>query len=95
MGDRIVTVFRRNRLFSAAVSFGSLGTGFCVRIAPRRADGSHTLFDYLQLRWIKTDVHDEWSVADALADAYGAVNGVSLHVEQGRETFHWLATPSP
>ena len=37
---------------------------------------------------IKADVHDERSVADALADAYGAVNAVSLYVEQGRETFH-------
>ena len=36
----------------------------------------------------KTDVHDERSVADALADAYGAVNAVSLYVEDGRETFH-------
>ena len=34
------------------------------------------------------DVHDERSVADALAGAYGAVNTVSLYVEHGRETFH-------
>ena len=34
------------------------------------------------------DIHDERSVADALTDAYGAVNAVSLYVEHGLETFH-------
>jgi uncharacterized protein YbjT (DUF2867 family) len=34
------------------------------------------------------DIHDERSVADALTDAYGAVNAVSLYVEHGQETFH-------
>jgi NADH dehydrogenase len=41
-----------------------------------------------QLRSIKADVHDERSVAEALADAYGAVNAVSLYVEHRSETFH-------
>jgi hypothetical protein len=31
---------------------------------------------------------DERSVADALDDAYGTVNAVSLYIEQGQETFH-------
>src|SRR5262245_62894244 len=52
------------------------------------ADRSQPLFDHLQLRLIKADIHDERSVAEALADAYGAVNVVSLYVEHGRETFH-------
>jgi NADH dehydrogenase len=38
---------------------------------------------------IEADVHDEASVAAALAGAYGVVNAVSLYVERGgRETFH-------
>jgi uncharacterized protein YbjT (DUF2867 family) len=41
-----------------------------------------------QLQLIKADVHDERSVADALAGAFGAVNAVSLYVEHGQETFH-------
>jgi hypothetical protein len=44
--------------------------------------------DNPQLRSIKVDVRDERSVADALADAYGAVNAVSLYLERGQETFH-------
>lgn len=37
---------------------------------------------------MKADVHDERSVADALAGAFGAVNAVSLYVERGGESFH-------
>ncbi len=33
-------------------------------------------------------IHDERSVADALAGAYGVVNAVSLYVEHGQGTFH-------
>jgi NADH dehydrogenase len=34
------------------------------------------------------DIHDERSVADAVAGAFGVVNAVSLYVEHGQETFH-------
>jgi uncharacterized protein YbjT (DUF2867 family) len=37
---------------------------------------------------VRVDVRDERSAADALADAYGAVNAVSLYLERGQETFH-------
>jgi uncharacterized protein YbjT (DUF2867 family) len=37
---------------------------------------------------VRVDVHDEASVAAALAGARGVVNAVSLYVERGRETFH-------
>jgi uncharacterized protein YbjT (DUF2867 family) len=36
---------------------------------------------------VRVDVHDEASVATALAGASGAVNAVSLYVERGHETF--------
>jgi uncharacterized protein YbjT (DUF2867 family) len=64
--------------------------GFSVRVASRHPDRGHALLvpDGPQLRSIKADVRDESSVTDALADAYGAVNAVSLYLERGQETFH-------
>jgi uncharacterized protein YbjT (DUF2867 family) len=61
-----------------------------VRIASRHPDRGRTLFgiDDPQLQSIEADIHDERSVANALAGAYGAVNAVSLYVERGKETFH-------
>ena len=40
------------------------------------------------LQSVAANIHDEGSVADALAGAYGVVNAVSLYVEHGQETFH-------
>src|SRR6266487_1549728 len=42
----------------------------------------------LQQQSVGANIHDERSVADALADTYGAVNAVSLYLERGQETFH-------
>ena len=56
-----------------------------------KASGSgHRLFalDDPQLQSVAANIHDERSVADALAGAYGVVNAVSLYVEHGQETFH-------
>src|SRR4029077_5797678 len=63
---------------------------FAVRIASRHPDRGHRLFgpDDPQLQSIEANIHDEGSVADALAGAYGVVNAVSLYVEHGQETFH-------
>src|SRR5713226_5272448 len=63
---------------------------FSVRIASRHPDRGHRLFgpDDPQLQSVEADVHDERSVADALAGAYGVVNAVSLYLERGQETFH-------
>jgi NADH dehydrogenase len=55
-------------------------------VASRHPDRS--LSDDPQLRSVQADIHDEWSVADALSGAYAAVNAVSLYVEHGRNTFH-------
>ena len=41
-----------------------------------------------QLQSVEANIHDERSVADALAGAYGVVNAVSLYVEHEKETFH-------
>src|ERR1700737_1210875 len=63
---------------------------FSVRIASRHPDRGHRLFgpDDPQLRSVQANIHDERSVADALAGADGVVNAVSLYVEHGQETFH-------
>ena len=64
--------------------------GFSVRIASRHPDRGKGLFalDDPQLQSVEADIHDERSVAHALAGAYGAVNAVSLYVEHGQGTFH-------
>ena len=64
--------------------------GFPVRIASRHPGRGHRQFgsDDPQLQSVQADIQDERSVADALTDAYGAVNAVSLYVEHGKETFH-------
>jgi uncharacterized protein YbjT (DUF2867 family) len=63
--------------------------GFPVRIASRHPDRGRRLFgsDDPQLHSVAANIHDERSVADALAGAYGMVNAVSLYVEHGQETF--------
>src|SRR4030081_2509961 len=63
---------------------------FPVRIASRHPGRGHRQFgpDDPQLQSVEANIHDERSVADALAGAYGVVNAVSLYVEHGQETFH-------
>ena len=63
---------------------------FPVRIASRHPDRGRSQFGPhdSQLLFVQADIHDERSVANALAGAYAAVNTVSLYVEHGRETFH-------
>ena len=63
---------------------------FPVRIASRHPDRGRKQFgpDDPQLQFVVANIHDERSVADALAGSYGVVNAVSLYVEHGLETFH-------
>ena len=88
--DRVVTVFGGTGFVGRRIVRHLRLHGFDVRVASRHPDRGHAQRgpDDPQLRSIKADVHDQRSVADALTDAYGAVNAVSLYVEQGRETFH-------
>jgi len=88
--DRVVTVFGGTGFVGRRIVRHLRLHGFHVRVASRRPDPGHAQRrpDDPQLRSINADVHDARSVADALADAYGVVNAVSLYVEQGRETFH-------
>src|SRR6266852_3025210 len=88
--ERTVTVFGGTGFLGRRVVRHLRKHGFCVRIASRHPDRGHRLFalDDPQLQSVKADIHDERSIADALARAYGVVNAVSLYVEHGQETFH-------
>src|SRR6266550_5982234 len=76
LGRRVVRYLRKHR--------------FSVRIASRHPRRGNELFglDDPQLQSVEANIHDDRSVADALAGAYGVVNAVSLYVESGQETFH-------
>ena len=88
--SRIVTVFGGTGFLGRRIVRHLRLHGFCVRVASRHLDRDAAFLgpDDAQLQFIKADVHDERSVADALVGAYGAVNAVSLYVEHGQETFH-------
>ena len=40
-----------------------------------------------QLQPVAADIHEERSIADAIAGAYGVVNAVSLYIERANDTF--------
>ncbi len=88
--DRTVAVFGGTGFLGRCIVRHLRYRGFPVRIASRHPDRGHRLFgsDDPQLQSVQADVHDDQSVADALAGAYGVVNAVSLYVENGRKTFH-------
>jgi uncharacterized protein YbjT (DUF2867 family) len=90
MSMRVVTVFGGTGFLGRRVVRHLRKHDFSVRIASRHPDRSRGLFGSgdPQLRVVGANIHDERTVADALADAYGTVNAVSLYVEHGRETFH-------
>src|ERR1700694_1983259 len=89
MNDRTVTVFGGTGFLGRRVVRHLRKHGFSVQIASRHPDRGHRLFGLdPQLQSVEANIHDERSVADALAGAYGAVNAVSLYVEHGQQTFH-------
>jgi NADH dehydrogenase len=90
MGVRVVTVFGGTGFLGRRVVRHLRKHEFSVRIASRHPERSRGLFgsDDPQLQSVEADIHDERTVADVLAGAYGAVNAVSFYAEHGRETFH-------
>jgi uncharacterized protein YbjT (DUF2867 family) len=87
---RIVTVFGGAGFLGRRIVRHLRDREFPVRIASRHPDRGHSQLgrNDPQLRSVYADIHDERSVADALAGAYAVVNTVSLYVEHGQETFH-------
>ena len=90
MNYRTVTVFGGTGFLGRRVVRHLRDGEFSVRIASRHPERGEKLFgaDHPRLQSVDANVHDDRSVADALAGAYGVVNAVSLYVEHGRETFH-------
>src|SRR6202165_3357271 len=88
--DRTFTVFGGTGFLGRRIVRHLRSHGFHVRTASRHPDRGRRLFgpDGPQLQSVGTNIHDERSVAEALAGAYGVVNAVSLYVEHGGETFH-------
>jgi uncharacterized protein YbjT (DUF2867 family) len=87
---KIVAVFGGTGFLGRRIVQHLRSRGFPVRIASRHPDQGYTLpgADDPQLQSVEANIHDERSVADALAGAYGVVNAVSLYVERGTDTFH-------
>ena len=87
---RTVTVFGGTGFLGRRIARHLRYREFTVRIASRHPDRGHRQFgpDDPQLQFVEANIHDERSVADALAGAYGVVNAVSLYVEHGQQTFH-------
>src|SRR6478752_3227476 len=87
---RTVTVFGGTGFLGRRIVRHLRYREFTVRIASRHPDRGHRQFgsDDPQLQFVEANIHDELSVADALAGAYGVVNAVSLYLERGQETFH-------
>src|SRR6266581_3988229 len=88
--ERTITVFGGTGFLGRRVARHLHKHGFSIRIASRHPSRGHELFglDDPQLQSVEANIHDDRSVADALAGAYGVVNAVSLYVESGQETFH-------
>jgi NADH dehydrogenase len=83
----IVTVFGGTGFLGHRVVRHLLECDIAVRIATRHSQRAREQFGPANVQPITVDVHDERSVAEALAGARGAVNAVSLYVEHGNATF--------
>ena len=88
--DRTVAVFGGTGFLGRRIVRHLRKREFSVRIASRHPNRGRRLFGLHdpQLQSVEANIHDERSVADALAGAYGVVNAISLYVEHGQETFH-------
>jgi uncharacterized protein YbjT (DUF2867 family) len=89
MKESTVTVFGGTGFLGRSVVRRLREHGFSVRSASRHPDRPRVpSIDGPQLEFIQVDIHDERSVAEAVAGAYGVVNAVSLYVERGNDTFY-------
>jgi NADH dehydrogenase len=88
--ERVVAVFGGTGFLGRRIVRRLRAHGLSVRIASRHLQRSNELFasDDGHLQSVEANIHDEQSVARALAGACGVVNAVSLYVEHGSETFH-------
>jgi NADH dehydrogenase len=84
-----VTIFGGTGFLGRRVVLHLCDKGFSVRVASRHPERGREHFgrDAAHLRLVRADIHDDGSVAEAIAGADGVVNAVSLYVEHGKETF--------
>lgn len=89
-GERIVVVFGGTGFLGRRIVRHLRERAFSVRIASRHPERGQRIFEAEDagIQLVKADAHDDQSVADALAGAFGAVNAVSLYIERGGESFH-------
>ena len=83
---QLVTVFGGTGFLGRRIVRHLHDRGFSVRIASRHPSTSSG--DDPLLQTIAADIHEERSIASAVAGAFGVVNAVSLYVEHGKDTFH-------
>jgi len=86
---KTVTVFGGTGFLGRRVVRHLRDHGFAVCVAARHPERAAALFpgDPL-LTPLQADVDHDVSVVQAVADAWGVVNAVSLYVEKGARTFH-------
>jgi NADH dehydrogenase len=87
--NRIVTVFGGTGFVGRRVVKHLDDHKFLVRIASRHPMRARVVSGEQESRQQHTmaDIHDDASVAAAIAGVYGVVNAVSLYVERSAETF--------
>jgi NADH dehydrogenase len=86
---RLVTVFGGTGFLGRRIVRRLRAQEVSVRAASRNPDRGRAEFgtDDVLLQSVAADIHDERSVADAVAGAEAVVNAVSLYGEHGTETF--------
>jgi NADH dehydrogenase len=89
MTSRLVTVFGGTGFLGQRIVRHLRERDAPVRVASRHPERARELLGTSEpgLDSVAADVHDDRSVADAIAGSDAVVNAVSLYVEHGRETF--------
>lgn len=88
MSGQTVAVFGGTGFLGRRVVRHLLDKGFAVRVVSRHPQKLPRTPEGGSGTPIFADIHDEQSIAAAVAGAHGVVNAVSLYVERGAETFH-------
>jgi uncharacterized protein YbjT (DUF2867 family) len=85
-----IAVFGGTGFLGGRVVQHLLDKGHSVRVASRHPEHGRNQFrgNSARLQPIGADIHEERSVAAAVAGVDGVVNAVSLYVEHGKDTFH-------
>jgi uncharacterized protein YbjT (DUF2867 family) len=86
MNDRIVTVFGGTGFLGRHVVRSLRESGFTVRVACRHPREVQSRDPKVQA--VRADIRNPVAIEEALVNAWGVVNAVSLYIEHGHDTFH-------